>query len=236
VSSIFPLVVVEPYFTKVGHNVGYFSNICRALNSRTLLEAIVSSDSTTAGEAHRLSTEYNQFVVKTHGFRYEGSYVKRMFMFISAITATILKVRDKERKILALLAYEPVFVLLFLSFLKFYRLLLVDHSCDYPDRPACGIRSLYKYFSRYCVRRLACRPNVYFIVHSNYHRNRLASVIPMALDRIVEIDYPCTLYPPRTRTSGTSEERVVFLPGLWRKDKGIKFFLEHFPRALLLSN
>jgi len=229
------IVLVEPYFTRIGHNVEYSTNIYFGMKDRAPVCLILSSDKTTEDMAQRFASRNEGVLIRPHEFRYDGSVWKRFGMFLSAMWTVIREVSGKERRVLVLFAYEPAIIYSLRGLLHFRRVLLVDHSCEYPARPEWDIKSLYKFLGKYFVRGLSRDPRFRFVVHSRYHRDRMVSLIPEQAERVVEIEYGCTIHPLCPRPPSTTGERLVFLPGIWRRDKGIEFLFEHFPSELLVS-
>jgi glycosyltransferase involved in cell wall biosynthesis len=228
-------VIVEPYFTRIGHNVEYSSNIFMGARGRVQVQFVISSDASTRDAVGKLVASHPEIIEKSHDFILDGSPTKRFSMFLDAILAVIGRIHDKNNKILVLLACEPFIVMFLRPFLGFRRILLVDHSCMYPDRFEWDLKYAYKFLSKYFVRRLARDRRIYFVVHSKFHRGCLASVIPGRETSIFRIEYGCTVFPWTGRSIETNCERIILLPGIWRREKGIHFFLEHFPAGLLLS-
>ena len=228
-------VFVEPYFTRIGHNVEYSSNIFLGARERVRVQFVISSDASTRDAAGLLTASYPEIIDRSHDYVFNGSFTKRLSMFLDAIFTVIRRINDKSGKTLVFLAYEPFILLFLLPFLGFRRVLLVDHSCIYLDYFEWNRKSAYKFLSRYFVRRLARDRRIYFVVHSEYHRRCLSAVIPEKEARILEIEYGCTVFPWTERSIVADGERMILLPGIWRREKGIHFFLEHFPAELLRS-
>lgn len=224
------MTICEPYFVAIGHNIKYSTTIARLMHSRgpdTKFIAVYEPEAAPSLEA--ISRAVPTLSVKCRVGR-GGSLRRRLAMFVLALNTLVRRERTPDAT-LVLLAYEPWLLWPVLPLLKFRSILVVDHSCDYPPSPFGSVRHAYKWFNKWFVRALSASGRVRFVVHSAHHANLLSRIIekPAA---ITMIEYGCECDPVE-QTERDDGAPLVLIPGIWRRDKGIRFALEHFPRDLL---